>query len=146
MKVDSLTLSSALRKLFRAIKVTDFSVLTEMGRTNAEGKTEKLTPSEVLEIYCKNASDSGDLSFGSGIGITRWKELFDAVLFFAVELEKKSTLEEEVDRDALMLVQAMISRTTGDIGGRDQAKLFAEIAYDFLEAIRSEASKRNTTA
>lgn len=43
---------------------------------------------------------------------------------------------------ACQLVAAMISGTTGSIGGRDQAANFAEIAFDMLDAIHAEKLKR----
>lgn len=39
---------------------------------------------------------------------------------------------------AVQLIAAMIQQTKGDVGGRDQERLFAEIALDFIGELRNK--------
>ena len=53
---------------------------------------------------------------------------------------ESSTLHHQ--SSAALVASILIAGCTGDIGGRDQAKLFAEISLDLIEAVQSEAMKR----
>lgn len=44
--------------------------------------------------------------------------------------------------NAALVASILIAGCTGDIGGRDQAKLFAEISLDLIDEVQSEAMKR----
>ncbi|MBV7459814.1 MULTISPECIES: hypothetical protein [unclassified Acidovorax] len=79
-----------------------------------------------------------------GIGDKAIFELFDSVFWALIEqVESTPALTDHQDHDrALALIGTMIQSTKGDIGGRDQAKLFAEIAFDMIDAVRLEGQKR----
>ena len=53
---------------------------------------------------------------------------------------ESSTLHHQTN--AALVASILIAGCTGDIGGRDQAKLFAEISLDLIEAVQSETMKR----
>lgn len=84
-----------------------------------------------------------------GIGEKAFFELFNSIFWALIEQADKPSADADLisaeHRDheaALALIGAIIKSTTGDIGGRDQAKLFAEIAFEMIDAVRLEGEKR----
>lgn len=140
MKVESLKLSNLLKNTLTRVGISELGDLAKWEYTDGQ----PCAPSAFLIRLCREKDPKrkdGAPSTGYNIGPSKWKELFDAALLAALDAEKQKT--DEVNKDALLLVQAMIHRSSGDIGGRDQTKLFSEIAYDFLSALRAEEMKRS---
>ncbi|MDP3228363.1 MAG: hypothetical protein Q8N13_10365 [Acidovorax sp.] len=79
-----------------------------------------------------------------GIGEKSIFELFNSMFWALIEqVESTPARIDHQDHDrALALIGTMIQSTTGDVGGRDQAKLFVEIAFDIIDAVRLEGQKR----
>lgn len=91
------------------------------------------SPSMVILNFC-----------GTRFGTEEWMSLVDCLLR-KLELADQEQLEKSrYDRDlqAATIVQGLIARSTGDVGGLSQARLFAEITYDFLVAIENERDRR----
>lgn len=127
LKVSSLTKNLLMGGIHDILQLTQ---LAEIKTGHAVG------PSEILSRI-------------KGFGPRSTMELLEATLYLLdeavtlLEADEHAGKTKEFDADALPLVVAMVRQTTGSIGGRDQERLFAEIAYDFLEALRAEDRKRN---
>lgn len=83
------------------------------------------------------------------VGEKAFFELFNSIFWTLIEQAEKPSADaglisdEHKDHEAaLALIGKLLQGTTGDIGGRDQAKLFAEIAFDMIDAARLEGTKR----
>lgn len=145
LKIENLGLPTMLSNTLRRAKITDLSILLD----DAIWRDPSLSSSERLLAACQEASDNHPRYQTDGsfkIGPAKWQLLFDALLPLAASNQAKprATNAGLNDREAMacQLVAAMISGTTGSIGGRDQAANFAEIAFDMLDAIHAEKLKR----
>lgn len=129
MILDELNLTTRTLNALKKIDVTDLLMLTKWFRDNNRKKPVK--PSEILDE-------------AQGFGFETYKELFDAVLVWISKQEEKKTVNLRVNDQALSVLNTMLSSSTGDFGGRDSARLFAEIAFDYLDALATEERIRST--
>ncbi|MDD0817186.1 hypothetical protein PSQ39_21305 [Curvibacter sp. HBC28] len=98
--------------------------------------------SSALELFNYTSPDT---KLSSLSGLTK-KHYVEVIIYLLWLLKNAIADESKTDSKRLEmatgLVAAMISSTHGDIGGRDQARQFAEIALDMVDALESKESIR----
>lgn len=133
MNLDQLNLSKKTLNVLNQIGMRTIDDLTKW-EVRLEGKSEPMKPSQAIARLIQEAGGGRGLP----MGIDAFKELFDAMT-----LQLAKTMDRPpVDQQATQLVAAMLSGGTGDFGGYDHAALMAEIAFDYIDAIRREQRKR----
>ena len=122
--VSSLNIPNRLKSALTVYGITDLEQLTHMGDVQS-GR--KLSPCEVL----RRVPNFGEKSF---------QDLLDALIPLLI-----AAPQVDLDRNAVLIFNTLLGNSTGDFGGRDQAKLFAEITFDFIDAISAEQIRRSSS-
>lgn len=136
MNLDQLNISTKTLNVLSRIGIRTLDDLTEWA-----DRSVPIKPSEVIAWRIEEAGGGRQLP----MGIDAFKELFNAMTLQLAKSMDSPPISLDIppaDPQATQLVAAMLAGGTGDFGGRDQAKLLAEIAFDYLEAIRREQRKR----